>query len=295
MAFTLYQSSDASAPVLDGLATSFIDVIRACLVDGYGSKTAAGWSIVMDDGAATKLVITNASGFGSKWSINDDGSTPGAAHARIRMWEAVTDYDTGTNGAAPVYVRKSSTTASTARPWFVIADDRFCYFFNAPMNTSGWDNQYSYVHWFGDGVPLNVSDVYFALAGGALYSGYYSALPAISSLQGNASAGNAYTVRSQRPMSGSGASAAACLRHGSLNSGYINLETFPFMGKKILWRPIMDDYGPYTMRGFLPGFYWSGHSSTLFNHLTDYTFNGTTYKAVKVNNMTFFLNMANPR
>ena len=44
MSFTIYRSTDASPPVLNGTAGSLRALLLACLVDGYGAKAAAGWA-----------------------------------------------------------------------------------------------------------------------------------------------------------------------------------------------------------------------------------------------------------
>ncbi|MGE3907973.1 MAG: hypothetical protein AB7K36_01385, partial [Chloroflexota bacterium] len=40
----IYRSTDSGAPVLTGQAGSLLNLLDKCLVDGYGSKAAAGWS-----------------------------------------------------------------------------------------------------------------------------------------------------------------------------------------------------------------------------------------------------------
>ena len=44
MTVTVYRSTDTSAPVLDNTVGSLINLLDKCLVSGYGSQTAAGWS-----------------------------------------------------------------------------------------------------------------------------------------------------------------------------------------------------------------------------------------------------------
>jgi len=39
---TLFRSDDTGAPTLSGTEGSLIDVLKACLVDGYGAKAALG-------------------------------------------------------------------------------------------------------------------------------------------------------------------------------------------------------------------------------------------------------------
>lgn len=41
-----YSSTDANAPVLNGSPGSLITVLNACLVNGYGSKPGAGWTLL---------------------------------------------------------------------------------------------------------------------------------------------------------------------------------------------------------------------------------------------------------
>ena len=58
---TIYYSDDAGAPVLTNGQDAFYQVVKACLIDGYGSKAAAGWSVVYDDWAASgHASFTNA-------------------------------------------------------------------------------------------------------------------------------------------------------------------------------------------------------------------------------------------
>lgn len=58
---TVYYSDDAGAPVLTNGQDAFYQVVKACLIDGYGSKAAAGWSVVYDDWAASgHASFTNA-------------------------------------------------------------------------------------------------------------------------------------------------------------------------------------------------------------------------------------------
>jgi len=50
MPWTLYQSTDSGAPALSGQAGSLLEVLDACLVNGYGGKAAAGWGIAFSSG-----------------------------------------------------------------------------------------------------------------------------------------------------------------------------------------------------------------------------------------------------
>lgn len=123
----VYKSSDASAPTLDGTAGSLIAVLDGCLVNGYGSKAAAGWTKPYS-GTNTAVYLPSA---GHYLDVNDAGA--GAAttqEATVRGYESMTAVATGTNpfpttaqSASPgLYIRKSATATSTARGWVLIAD-----------------------------------------------------------------------------------------------------------------------------------------------------------------------------
>lgn len=46
---TIYKSSDPGAPTISSFNDAVYEVLRACLVDGYPGKVAAGWSAVYDE------------------------------------------------------------------------------------------------------------------------------------------------------------------------------------------------------------------------------------------------------
>ncbi|PHS66374.1 MAG: hypothetical protein COB09_02625 [Thalassobium sp.] len=52
---TIYKSSDPGAPAISSFNNAVYEVLRACLVDGYPGKAAAGWSAVYDEWSATGI------------------------------------------------------------------------------------------------------------------------------------------------------------------------------------------------------------------------------------------------
>ena len=92
-----------------------------------------------------------------------------AQHARVVMYETMTDVDTG-SGPAPTaaqldggaYWTKSSTANSAARPWLLVADEGLLYWLPAPGSTS------HAVHLAGcHSDPWKAGDLYHAVLGGA--------------------------------------------------------------------------------------------------------------------------------
>lgn len=134
MAFTIYKNTDGSAPVLSGTVDSYCALLSACLVNGYGAKSAAGWTAPFD--GTNKTVFRNGTGSTQRyWRILDDGTVPTSAarEATIYGYESMTDVDTGMNPFPALVttsiVRKSTTADATARDWIVAADARTAYIF----------------------------------------------------------------------------------------------------------------------------------------------------------------------
>jgi hypothetical protein len=63
---TVYRSTDAGAPQLNGAVGTWLNVIQKCLVDGYGAKTALGWSRDFYDASTGRVIYRN--------NISDGGS-----------------------------------------------------------------------------------------------------------------------------------------------------------------------------------------------------------------------------
>lgn len=165
MAFTIYKSSDSGAPSFYGSTGSYVALLDACLVNGYGSKPGAGWI----------KPFPNTSSFGSAslslgaWTIPSGSSTscslfindnaPGAGvykECRACGWEVLSGGPSSSvantmgsgSGQFPtpaqsqtygfVTIRKSATNdSSSLRQWLVLADSSSFYAFIATGDTAG--------------------------------------------------------------------------------------------------------------------------------------------------------------
>lgn len=148
MAITVYRSTDGSAPTLSGTAGDLINLLNKCLVAGYGSKSAAGWTMPYDDGGSPKKEAVFRPGGGVQHYFNVNDNSPNGTslgkEAEVCGFEVATAVATGT-GKFPtdaqaswsattnrrgVTFRKSSTADGTTRAWTVVADDRTAYVFS---------------------------------------------------------------------------------------------------------------------------------------------------------------------
>lgn len=165
MAVTIYKSTDASAPVLTGEVDSLRQLLKACLVDGYGAQASQGWAEAFT--GTNRAAFRAASGVRHYFRVNDNGAgTGGAKEALVRGFETMSDVDTGT-GPFPsdaqsaltedsLIARKSATADTTARAWVIAADALTCYVF---VKTG--DNASNYLAFgFGEFYSLLSSDDY---------------------------------------------------------------------------------------------------------------------------------------
>lgn len=137
MTVRLYKSTDASAPTLTGQVDSLCLLLKAILVDGYGSQTGAGWTEEYD--GTNKKVFRNSPTNGTGFYLNIDdsgGGTGGAREAFVTGFQTMSGLGVGTGqfplaaqialGSSPsgaVVWRKSNSADATARVWYCVADD----------------------------------------------------------------------------------------------------------------------------------------------------------------------------
>lgn len=90
MAVTIYRSTDPGAPALPAnssyiRASFFMDIIKQCLVTGYGSKAGAGWTLRYEDTTANKRRLAVSNGNGVMEFI-----TWGTGSVAMVMWDSIT-------------------------------------------------------------------------------------------------------------------------------------------------------------------------------------------------------------
>ncbi len=139
MTVRIYKSTDASAPVLTGQVGKLTDLLDAVLVNGYGSQTAAGWTIAYTSTNRRQYAMA-ASGTDCQLFVDDNGPGAGAAkEARFCGFKTGSAIGAGTGqfptgaqsaiGIGLLVCRKSTTADATARVWTIIADGHTIYIF----------------------------------------------------------------------------------------------------------------------------------------------------------------------
>lgn len=168
MTVRVYRSSDASAPALRGNTPGdLINLLEKCLVTGYGSKTAAGWTKPFS-GTNVAAFKQGAGSSGCYLRIDDTSTSATNRAARVKGYEVMTDVNTGTPQPFPTELQKaggaywwtkySSSTAANPREWIVWADERLFYIYISNYPESGTREYNNEVYAFGDINPYKPGD-----------------------------------------------------------------------------------------------------------------------------------------
>lgn len=136
MTVRVYLSSDVGAPVLNGTVGSGINVLKSCLVTGYGSQPGAGWSEAF---SGTNISVLRP-GLGNRhyFQIED---TFGDAIS-LKGYLTMSDANTGTgpfpSSTTVYYTKKSSAADATPREWIVVADEKTVWFVSQYNTNTSW-------------------------------------------------------------------------------------------------------------------------------------------------------------
>ena len=281
---TIYSSTDPGAPQLSGTPGSLISVLRAVLVNGYGTapndKPGLGWTEEFTD--TNKVVFQNSQDAGSGYRLRvlDDGSASAGGSARsasVRAFSTMTDIDNGsdptpTTADMPngVIWPKSTVLSSATRPWWAIGNERCIYLFVDVQGVGGAD-----VPLFaGDLLSIKPGDQHaFALNSGdtAVYTGslafthsrLFHTLTAMSSQPNSGSALIIARSHSGAPGAVRGNNVNTLANFSGAYGGPSGLPyPVPASGGLIVDRPWVND-GANSPRGFYPGLYVPQHEQPL--------------------------------
>ncbi len=121
---TIYKSSDAGAPLLT--SGQVYTVLKQCLVQGYGAKASAGWTLAFDDSVNRKAVFKNVHG---DCALRVD-ATASTSYSLLQAADDFSDIDTpiGALWQGSTTLSLGNFVTSGNRPWIVFATDEFFIF-----------------------------------------------------------------------------------------------------------------------------------------------------------------------
>jgi|GEM_PF-1750866 hypothetical protein len=134
---TMYRWDDPGAPqVVDGKPSEYMNVIKKCLVEGYGSKTSLGWALV-DSGISPPFmafqndIASGHSGGTLLLSSQDDNNW--SSNVRVQSClEYVSKNTKSKAGAFFEFNAGTSTPAYMSTKWVLIGTSAAFYFFSFP-------------------------------------------------------------------------------------------------------------------------------------------------------------------
>ena len=281
---------DTSAPTIDGQNGSLITALDAILVNGYGSESALGWtkSYSGTNKAVYRGDTTNGTGF---YIRIDDGNAT-TTRAEIRGYETMTGVDTGSNAfptTDTMYITKSNSADSTARPWMVYGDDYGVWLLIYIGSTStGGSSDRAAVYFFGDFVTKDPDDSYNCVVSGhsdgSTYPYFFSDRYITDAPY---TSGDLTYVARKADGTGSGGDNSIKLIGGadfriaaaSLNS-------------KLMWSSFggLDDCAARTYRGFLPAVHICLHDYTYMTDDSshgDFQYHNVGYSSTLIDGILF--------
>ncbi len=255
----IYRYDDANAPVMRREREAVIEILTACLVDGYGDKEAAGWTRPFVNAEGTKAVFRNDPTTGSGMFLQVDATGPdGTRYSRFLGYENMTDVDTGvypfSESPYDFLAVSPSGSTTTPRPWLLIADERFFYLFSWSYgdvtNFDGQEMAYG-ICFFGDAISIHDNDPYFCVqnvkSGG--YEYFNNAADGYDATRGS-------SIAVARNFNGDTGYhyPALCSGGGPVYRYYPGRGTYPaYLSKKVFSRHYLNDEIQRSFRGYLPG------------------------------------------
>lgn len=176
MVVKVYRSTDVGAPKRTGALGSDIAILKACLVNGYGSVAGAGWTNPYN---GTNLAVFRQGGGNQRYLRVDDSKSAYPYASIYRGYESMSAISTGIapmpSSVAGVALARSSGGDTVAdRPWTIVATDKAFYFF-AATDQGELERSYPQIMFFGDIQSFVPGDQYAtALIGNDLTNGYSS-------------------------------------------------------------------------------------------------------------------------
>lgn len=140
---TVYRHTDVGAPPLATRTSEWIDILKACLVTGYGSKSPLGWSLEFEGAySAAFKNKTSDGGSGCFFRFSDyNGANSVSGYADINIAKDMSSIDTFTDRLQLRRIRFSSnsyyvsgwTIIGTSRGFWLIQESGAT---NADLNTT---------------------------------------------------------------------------------------------------------------------------------------------------------------
>lgn len=301
---TVYRYDDPNAPQLAGGHTGLFDVLKACLEEGYGTgderKEPAGWSMLFPPGGPDNrhFVIRNNGETGSGCCLHFECTDPATTANWVNY--KITPCEDATAADAPLLPFTTAPSnfrtfgASSARPWMIVADDRFLFFgvtndyassFN-PDNPNRYDAT-TFV--FGDIIKSRAEDNY-----ATIFSGMVTAasryITGLANLGTTPSSINMLWARDLEGNAG-GEGGGGLGLNGAVGTAGSSAVDYP-SDQLLLMKPLLIDM-ERRVRGIVPGYVvpYANISNPLAGALQSLTLEGKNYVCYRNTNFQFLVSL----
>lgn len=145
---TVYRWDDAGAPQINsGLPSEIINVLKKCLVDGYGSKVGLGWTKPYEDTASFKVAFRNSTvdgsgGFVQFWAPN--GTDIQSTGLRFKAAKSMTGLDNWVGAQ----IQQQLGNGNTADYWVLIGTSTAFWMFTHTSLTTPFTNSNDHLSFF---------------------------------------------------------------------------------------------------------------------------------------------------
>jgi len=170
MVSRLFQSTDTDAPSMGSNTTgSLISVLKAVLVNGYGSTASLGYTLEFEDIPNNVAVFRASQGTRFFLRIDDNGYGGTVKYATVLSYETMSDVNTGMESCPATSIStdyksivKSYTNVEHDVSWYIIGDEKgFWLMCNGYESGNVHDGIFTIVY-FGDYLPIDMTKTSYA-------------------------------------------------------------------------------------------------------------------------------------
>ena len=129
---TIYRWDDVGAPqIVDGKPSEYMNMLKKCLVEGYGSKASLGWSVVDDIASPPFLSLRNNTALGGSGGVAVFSALDDVAGTNIKAF-GCQDYASKDSQSRKSYyfpISRNSSGQYLNNKWIIIGTAKSFYFF----------------------------------------------------------------------------------------------------------------------------------------------------------------------
>lgn len=232
---TVYRYTDPGAPQLVNCTPSeWINILKKCLVEGYGDKAPLGWTLAFENVQTQKVAFRNSianggsGGYFQFWSSTGDNNSQRDCY--IKCAGDMSDLDVFTKACG----LRTVTLSPSGKGWELIGTSRGFYLIQHRTDTTKMM------------VPANT--IYWCYFIGDIYSFYPNDVNCFSIVSGNSTTGDLTTTPANSVIGWSGTLYAQLYAVDGVNASRVYSTTLPFANTASSSSPFNYDAEEYGLQ-----------------------------------------------